>query len=67
MCEICRQFLCPSSCPSYFGYSAELGARLFRCAGCGEWIHEEEDYIIDYGKPYCLCCQGIYSESEENE
>ena len=56
MCTICRRYLCPSSCPSFVGISAELGKRRFECAGCGEWIYENDNYEVRYGNPYCVEC-----------
>lgn len=64
MCEICRKYLCPPGCPSFVGRSAEFGRRLFRCAGCGANIYEDDDYVLDYGKPYCLECMNLDDDEE---
>lgn len=67
MCDICRRFICPPACPSYAGISAEYGKRRARCTECGRWLYDEDDYIIDYGYPYCLRCAKLYGEDEEDE
>ena len=56
MCEICGQYFCYPSCPSFMGVSAELGNKLFRCAACGENVYEADDYKIDKGRAYCSVC-----------
>ena len=71
MCAICRRYLCPSVCPSFMGESAELGKRLFKCAVCNEWIYEDDEFVINYGKPYCKTCEeigaGVENEQIERE
>lgn len=67
MCEICRKYLCPPACPSYVGRSAERGKTVFRCADCGKLLHEYDDYIIDYGNPYCLACKFKTNDSVDDE
>lgn len=67
MCEFCRKYLCPSCCPSFVGHSAELGRVRFRCTGCGKRLYEDDDYIIDYGKPYCLSCKSINNTQEKTK
>ena len=56
MCAICRRYICPSACPSFEGASAELGRRLSVCTSCGGAIYESDEYVINYGKPYCKSC-----------
>ena len=67
MCEICKQYLCPPSCPAYVGYSAEYGRMLYRCAECGVGIYEYDDYVINCGNPYCLECDELYGTEEDDD
>lgn len=62
MCGICGKFICPSSCPSFDGESAEYGKRIGYCAGCGISLCEYEDIEYSYGKPYCSECATKYTE-----
>ena len=66
MCLICGKYYCPAGCPSYVGDSAELGRRMFTCHSCGEYVYENEDYMLVYGKPYCIdCFNAIESNADE--
>ena len=56
MCEICRCYLCPPNCPSYNGWSAELGKCLAVCARCGELLYEEDEAFEIDGKTVCEDC-----------
>ena len=68
MCEICRRYFCLPGCPSFEGRSVEFGRALYRCAGCGARIYENDGYVINYGKPYCYKCVRIdQTEAEEED
>ena len=56
MCEICRRFICPSSCPSYDGRSSEYGRRIGVCRRCGEDIYRGEAYFFG-GRYLCEKCR----------
>ena len=56
MCQVCRKYYCPPSCPSFDGRSSELGRARIRCSVCGKLIYEADDYVINYGKPQCYEC-----------
>ena len=56
MCDVCGQYFCYPSCPSFEGISAELGKRLFKCSGCGCGLFEADDYTIYKGKAFCEDC-----------
>ena len=56
MCQICRKYKCPPSCPSYDGESAERGVRVAFCAACGSSLCEYDYIEYSYGKPYCCDC-----------
>lgn len=63
MCEICRKYRCPPSCPSYEGRSAEFGWRLAVCRICGRSLYEG-DVIREYaGRAVCGEC----AEREEEK
>ena len=64
MCAICRRYICPSACPSFEGASAELGRRLSVCTSCGGAIYESDEYVINYGKPYCKRCAERLDEEQ---
>ena len=67
MCDICRRYICPPRCPSFVGRSAEFGRAIFRCASCGRRIYENDDYVINYGKPYCYKCMNLEFEKREGD
>ena len=56
MCRICGKYICPTSCPSYDGESAELGKRIAFCSLCGGSLREYDYVRFYYGKPYCAEC-----------
>ena len=56
MCEICGQYFCYPSCPSFDGRSSELGRYMFRCSGCGKRLFLADDYVIYNGRSFCECC-----------
>ena len=51
MCDICRQYICPSSCPN-----ADEPKACFICSGCGDPIREGEDYWDIMGEQWCEEC-----------
>ena len=55
MCEICRRFICPSSCPSYEGRSSEYGRRIGVCRRCGGSVYGEA-YLFG-GRYICSECR----------
>lgn len=56
MCEVCGQYFCYPSCPSYEGESAELGSPLFRCVKCGMRLFRSDNYTIYNGRFFCEEC-----------
>ena len=51
MCEICRQFICPSACPN-----APAPPVFSKCYGCGVDILDGDDYYDIDGDYYCEDC-----------
>lgn len=51
MCEICRQYVCPSSCPN-----APEPPVFARCSMCGAEILEGEEYHEIINEPVCEEC-----------
>ena len=56
MCQICGKYICPSTCPSYSGRSAERGRKIGECSLCGAFLCEYDTSKYSYGKPYCHKC-----------
>ena len=65
MCEICGQYFCYPSCPSFVGNSAELGASIFRCSVCSSRIFESDDYTVYNGKVVCENCDALVGEERK--
>ncbi|MBE6531877.1 MAG: hypothetical protein E7679_07340 [Ruminococcaceae bacterium] len=65
MCRICGKYICPPSCPSYDGESAEMGKMIGRCSECGVRLCEYDDIVYSYGKPYCVDCYNIKIRYDE--
>ena len=63
MCEICRRFICPPTCPSYEGRSAEYGRRRGVCRRCGEELYRSDEI---FGGRLCLC-RSCFREIEKKE
>ena len=51
MCEYCRQYKCPASCPN-----APEPSVFAECAECGFEIFDGDDYYDINGKYYCEEC-----------
>ena len=51
MCEICRQYRCPSACPN-----APEPPAFAECVGCGAVIMDGDDYYDIDGDYYCDEC-----------
>ena len=51
MCEICRQFKCPSACPN-----APAPPVFSKCYGCGADILDGDEYYDIDGDYYCDNC-----------
>lgn len=51
MCELCRQYRCPASCPN-----AEEPPVVEKCIHCGDYIREGEDYYDIDGAIWCEEC-----------
>ena len=51
MCEICRQYICPSGCPN-----APEPPVFVECVGCGSDIMDGDDYYDIDGDYYCEDC-----------
>lgn len=53
MCEICKRFYCPSSCPNFVSDSEAL----YICKKCGYKIREGDTaYRIDENTVWCEVC-----------
>ena len=65
MCEICGQYFCYPSCPSFVGKSAELGDVLFKCSFCGKRLFFADSYTIYGGRVVCESCEA--GEHKENK
>lgn len=50
MCEFCRQFPCPPSCPNFTPTACTV------CDECGAKIYEGGDYYIISGTVLCPEC-----------
>lgn len=57
MCEICKRFICPASCPSYEGRSSEYGRRIGVCRRCGEELYSEDGAYFLRGRYLCRRCR----------
>lgn len=51
MCDICLQAPCHPRCPN-----ASDPPAVFVCSGCGDDIHDGEDYWDIMGEQYCESC-----------
>ena len=56
ICKYCGQYTCPSSCPSFDGNVAGLGARKGACARCETNVYDGEGYFEKNGKILCRDC-----------
>ena len=56
MCEICKKYICPPSCPSYDGSSAEHGKRIAVCSICAESIYRDDRYFASSRVVLCARC-----------
>lgn len=51
MCEICLQHPCPPRCPN-----APEPPTVYICSGCGDLIHDGEDFWNILGEQFCSEC-----------
>jgi hypothetical protein len=56
MCDYCRQYSCPSSCPSYDGNLAGLDKELGTCFLCEERVYPDEKHFMKNEKYLCEHC-----------
>ena len=56
VCDICEKYICPPSCPSYKGDSAEFGKAVAICRKCGRYIYADDDYFRDKTGRTCSDC-----------
>lgn len=56
MCDICGSLFCDVRCPSYDGFDALYGRYVGSCDGCGEAIHEREDFFMNGSLLFCADC-----------
>ena len=56
ICEYCKQYECPSSCPSFDGYISELGKPKGLCDQCEQRIYEDERHYKFGDKMICCEC-----------
>lgn len=60
MCEICRQYRCPSGCPN-----APEPPLFTKCEACGAEIYDGDEYYDIDDHKYCeSCVQGGYRTAE---
>lgn len=64
ICDICNQYVCPSSCPSFEGKLASLGASLGRCFYCSSNAYENDGHHSYNGKILCDECASELISSE---
>ena len=58
MCEVCGQYVCPSSCPSFDGYIVGLGDPCGECSVCESRLYDDEATFSYDGKTVCAECAG---------
>lgn len=51
MCDICRNYTCPGSCPN-----APAPDEFGRCLHCGQVIYDGDDYYDIDGEIWCEDC-----------
>ena len=56
ICEICRQYRCPASCPEFDGYIPGMGKPIGVCEICGCGVYEDDEYYLVNGKFICRDC-----------
>ena len=56
ICEYCRQYECPPSCPSFIGNISGVGSRIGRCDSCESNIYEDDKYYRKGEKMLCSEC-----------
>ena len=56
ICEICKQYSCPASCPEFDGYVTGLGESIGACELCGCRAYEDEECYAVNGKIICQDC-----------
>ena len=56
ICEFCRQYECPSSCPTFDGYISGAGAYIGKCDYCDQGIFEDDKYYKFGEKILCSEC-----------
>lgn len=56
ICEICRNYRCPPSCPGYTGHLPGLGRPIGICAVCGETLREDDGAYNYKSRLICESC-----------
>ena len=56
MCEYCKQYECPPSCPSFDGYVSWLGSPTFICEMCEGKIYEGDVHYVRGDRALCEDC-----------
>ena len=56
MCDYCKQYSCPSACPSYDGDLAGLSEKIGRCFICEDGVYADDEQYTKNEKYLCKEC-----------
>ena len=56
ICKICKQYVCPASCPEFLGYVAGLESASGECEICSSRVYEGDGHHYVNGKSLCSEC-----------
>lgn len=64
ICDECKQYVCPSSCPSYEGRSLNSSELVGACSRCDEILFFGDEYYRREGGILCRECAEELVSSE---
>lgn len=56
ICDYCKNYVCPSTCPSFDGYMPSLGESVAICSTCEQRLYEDEEIYCYNDKYICKEC-----------
>ena len=56
ICDICKQYICPSACPSFTGYVAQIGDSKRVCSVCEVRVYNADKYYEKDDNILCSEC-----------
>lgn len=64
ICDVCKQYVCPSACPNYSYCAPLFGADVGACSVCSERVCDGDEFYVYNERLLCAECAGELIPSE---